>query len=181
MNCEQFKDIVDKQSGELQLPVAAEEHLKICRDCRDYYRDLLAIREVLAAPEISMTAQEAIRLDEKLENRIAGYTRRAFGFYNWFTRYGVSMAAVILLVAVSLISTIPSSTGVDTVVTQLNFIDSYAAYDVESYDLDEEYLNVLVKEYKSDYRYNSVDELIGEIDTLEFEYLMQTLDVGDIL
>lgn len=181
MNCEQFKNIIDEQSGELHLPLDAEEHLKICRDCREYYRDLLAIREVLAVTEISMTAQEAIRLDEKLENRIAAYTRRAFGFYNWFTRYGVSLAAVILLVAVSLISTIPSSTGVDTVVTQLDFIDPYAVYDTESYDLDEEYLNVMVDEYKSDYRYNSAEELIGEIDTLEFDYLMQTIDVGDIL
>jgi predicted anti-sigma-YlaC factor YlaD len=181
MNCEQFKNIFNEQSGELQLPAVAEEHLKICRDCRDYYRDLLTFREVLAVPEISMTAQEAIRLNEKLDYRIAGYTRRAFGFYNWFTRYGVSLAAVILLVAVSLISTIPSSTGVDTIVTQLDFIDSYAAYDTESYDLDEEYLNVLVDEYKSDYRYNSAEDLIGEIDTLEFDYLMQTIDVGDIL
>jgi len=128
-----------------------------------------------------MTPQESVFLTSKLNNRIELFHRKATGLYNFTIRYGTAIAAVLLLFVVSLIS-MPGIVSIDhgKQITENKTDTSMDEY-ADEMNLDENYFNAIIDSYVYDQGVYSGKQVIGEIDSEEFDYLVENIDLGGIL
>ncbi len=103
MNCEQLKKELSHKLGMFSLTPAEKEHLSGCAGCMRYYEELSLLDEGLKFEPNPLTREEFAHLQESLDNRISRFQNRAFLFYRIAVRYGASLAAVLLLVFVSIL------------------------------------------------------------------------------
>ena len=103
MNCEQLKKKMSHKLGLLSVTPAEKEHLDSCAECMQYCKELSSLEEGLRFQPNPLTREEFAHLQESLDNKISRFQNRAFLFYRVAVRYGASLAAVLLLVFVSIL------------------------------------------------------------------------------
>ena len=166
-----------------RLELSAEEsaHIDNCDSCREAYEEYNLLAAALAEPEIEMTDLEFARMQQKLDKQIANYTDKAFGFYNWFIRYGVSVAATMLIVIVSLFSSfnLTDNSGSESYTVAID--DSYNIEFEEVEDIDQVYIDLIIGDFSNANSSYASESFLGEIDEDEYEYLLQNINIEDIL
>lgn len=182
MNCEQVRKTLSEKLGDITLDGAAKTHIENCADCRNYFEELnlleAGLKDISVEP---MAAVEFAVIQDKLDERINRYLHRATGLYYYTIRYGASLAAVILLLFVSLVSGLYPVNNLadkaDRQYTQFLYNDEMA----EIEELDEKYLDLVIYDYIQKYGYSTGEMLLGELSADEFEYLTNNIDAGGIL
>jgi len=182
MNCEQVKYILKMQFGEPASDDSLKEHIRNCPDCREYFEELQRLEKTMKSASFeSLSATEFALVQEKLDNNINQYLNRAVGFYRLMVRYGTSLAAVCLLLFISLVSDFnplqETDSQYDLTYQQL----SYNAQDTENDYMDEDYIDDILFDYVQNYGYDASQLLLGELYEEEYEYLDKNLKAGDIL
>nr|MBN2278364.1 zf-HC2 domain-containing protein [candidate division Zixibacteria bacterium] len=182
MNCARFKEILSLKMGELDLSDEERIHLEGCASCRAYYDDLVQMEKSLEGLAIApLSAVEFAIVQEKLDRKITSYLGRATGLYNFMVRYGSSVAAVFMIVFVSLVSHLGPATVENNVVevnyTLLNSEDVLAVDQA----FDEQYVQAMVGDYAETYGIGASDQLFNDITAEEYEYLVTNMDIGGIL
>ncbi len=185
MDCGTFKNKISQSVGSLFLDVDEKIHLEQCDQCRNFYEEYVSLEKELNGLTIEpLSAVEFASMQQKLDENINRYNRRAISFYNLFTRYGAGLVAVGFLFFVSLWSGFEY--GVYYSEHDIQSETYYLAdYGDESSDEDEtindEYIELLLYDYTQNNGYNSGDLLLGDLTQDEFDFLENNLDLGDIL
>ncbi|MFH2036234.1 MAG: hypothetical protein ABIJ45_07525 [Candidatus Zixiibacteriota bacterium] len=182
MNCNEFKNSLDERFGDIVLTESENEHLKNCPECREYYNGTMELNNCLSGFTVeSASPIEFALMNEKLDRRIDRFVNRAFGFYRFGVRYGVAISAVVLVMFVSMIpnlSQLPQN-------YDSSLVPQYSYFETQTVDedatLDDDYIGLVINNYSANNGYNSSNILIGDIEEAEYEYLMENLNVGDIL
>lgn len=181
MNCSKFKNNLAEKLGELILTEAEQQHIQDCHDCADYYRELHLLEGGLSALRIEpISTTESAVFQYKLDNKIDNYINRVFGFYRFGVRYGVALSAVILLMFVSIIPQFSNMEYQDDA-DQAQYTYIYYEYTAGSDQIDEEYIDIVIDDFSDLNGYNAGEMIIGELDDDEFEYLIENINVGDML
>jgi len=182
MNCRDFREALSERLGALVLDSAEEEHAAGCHACRTYCEDLKQLEGQLETASFApLTDTEFAVLQEKLDGRIAQYIDRAFGAYRLMARYGTSLAAVFLVLFISIFSGLNHSVKQAEqggTVTSQSYISTETG-DEET--LSDSYFSMAVNDYVQKYGLNTGDMIIGDISEEEFDYLKNNLDIGGIL
>jgi predicted anti-sigma-YlaC factor YlaD len=201
MNCEQLKEKLSQELGMLSLTPVEKEHLDSCAGCMQYFKELSSLEEGLKFEPDPLTKEEFADLQESLENKISRFQNRAFLFYRVAVRYGASLAAVILLVFVSILGhnsqrlrplsdgdsaaalisiNSDSLTSGSTAISSL-IAESAEASDTSEVTLDDQYLDVIISNYIEAYGFNAGEMLLGELDNQELQILKSRMKARDIL
>jgi hypothetical protein len=183
MHCRELKNNFNERLGALFLEEHEKSHLQECTDCRQYYESLQRIESASTdAAVASLTPDEFATMQLKLDDKINRYQMRAISFYHWSGRLGAALGAFLLVVIISLWS------GLDTdrqVGEETSVYDTYYLVyndDIEEEpDINEQYIDLLLFEYTSDYGFMAGDMLLDDITSDELEYLDEQLKAGDIL
>jgi len=185
MDCGKIKNKISLRVGSLFLDTEEKIHLEQCDQCRNLYEEFVSLEKDLNGVTIeSLSAVEFASMQQKLDENINRYNKRAISFYNLFTRYGAGLVTVGFLFFVSLWS------GFEYGVYYTENSDQFESYYLtdngdESSDEDEtmndEYIDLLLYDYTQNNGYNSGDLLLGDLTVDEFDYLENNLDWGDIL
>jgi len=185
MNCIEFKNRLSSRLGSLFLDSDEKIHLEQCLKCRNFYEEFVTLEKDLKKQTINpLSAVEFATMQQKLDEQINRYQRRAISFYSIFTRFGAGLAAIALLFLVSLWSGFEY--GVYYTENSYQSDAYYYAdngYDIsdEEETMNDEYIELLINDYTQSAGYNSTDLLLGDITADEFEYLENNFDLGDIL
>jgi len=183
MSCQKLQNKIFESFGFLDLDEEEMAHINKCESCRQVFEELNQLESLIDQPAPQMTAVEFAQVQEKLDLQISGYRNKAFGLYNWMIRYGVSAAALFIVFAISMISSIEPIVTVDSE-NYATISDSYYVIDYissDEIDLDENYYNLVADEYQENYGATSIDQLLGDINNSEYEYLIENINVGDML
>ncbi len=183
MNCNELKDSLNERFGDIVFTDSENEHLDICSDCRAYYNSMAKMDINLSQISIEPASPvEFAQMNVKLDRRIDSFVNRAFSFYRFGIRYGVALSAFILILFVSMIpqlNQLPNNYDSSTT-TQYSYYDTQTSEENET--LDDEYIDLVIDNYSSNNGYNnSSDMIIGDLEEDEFEYLIENLEVGDLL
>jgi predicted anti-sigma-YlaC factor YlaD len=201
MNCEQLKKELSHKLGMLSLTPAEKEHLGSCAGCMQFYKEMSSLEEGLKFEPSPLTREEFAHLQESLDNKISRFQNRAFLFYRVAVRYGASLAAVLLLVFVSMLGhngqklrplsegdsvaalisgtsagIIADSAGVSSLA-----IENTEATDTNDETLDDQYLDVIIGNYVDAYGFNAGEMLLGELNIDELQILKSKMKAKDIL
>jgi len=143
--------------------------------------DLLELEQALRGFETApLTDAESDRLMTGLNDRIDGLSHQAHGWNRFGVRYGISLAALVLLIGVSMISLGPvEEYTADTYYLTQVYYDDMDSISTEI--ISSEYFDDIVDAYLWQNDLGTVDELVGELTADEYEYLKNNLQVGDIL
>ena len=143
--------------------------------------DLLELEGLLRGTETApLTDAESSRLMTDLNDNIDRLEHQAHGWNRFGIRYGISLAAILLLVGVSMMSLGP----VDYYTADVNYLTQVYYEEMDSVSteiLGTEYFDNVVDAYLWQGSGGTVDEVVGELTTEEYEYLKNNLQVGDIL
>ncbi|MCX6828785.1 MAG: hypothetical protein NT002_05820 [candidate division Zixibacteria bacterium] len=201
MNCEQLKKELSHKLGLLSVTPAEKEHLDSCAGCMQYYEELSSLEEGLRFQPNPLTKEEFAHLQESLENKISRFQNRAFLFYRVAVRYGASLAAVLLLVFVSMLGhnsqklrplsegdsvaalISGTSAGIITDSTEASNLTTESAEGTDTNDetLDDQYLDVIIGNYVEAYGFNAGEMLLGELNSDELRILKSRMKTKDIL
>jgi len=187
MDCRDVKSSLQLVVGDLRPDDKIMNHLESCSDCRKYYEELQQLEGTMQAIKYEpLSAVEFAMVQEKLDSRIGRLVNKAVGMYRLMVRYGTSVAAICLLLFISLVSDIQISQNV--------VIDDYTSYQQYAYQdyagnttdeedsyLEEDYVDALFSEYVGNHGSYAGQQLLGELSEDEYEYLSQNIDVGDML
>jgi hypothetical protein len=182
MNCEQFRKCLREKLGELALDDREKAHLESCPGCAGYFRKLKALEQSLGGVSIEPIRQaEFVSVQDRLDTRIIRYLNRATGFYRLAVRYGTSLAAVVLLVFVSLLSGVrlPQEQDTGQQAAYSDYLYEYGIY--EEIEVDDRYLGLAVDEYVRNHGLNGGNLYVGELSADEYDYLVSNIDVGGML
>lgn len=182
MNCRHIKKSLSERLGDLDLDERERSHLESCPDCLKYYQSLERLERSLRGVEVEpLSEAELVSIRDRIDEKIDRYLSRATGFYRLAVRYGTSLAAVILLLAVSLVSGLyPVNKGKDVTELQLSRLldEPQILYEAE---LDNGYFSLVLDDYTHDYGFSTAEEILGELSDEEFDFLMINIDIGGIL
>ncbi|UCD17360.1 MAG: hypothetical protein JSV44_00165 [Candidatus Zixiibacteriota bacterium] len=134
----------------------------------------------LAAVE-PLSDEESRRLVDSLNDKINRYQSRALRFYRFGVRYGISLAALLLMIGISYFVRMHP---VAVTYNVPEYITVVYQSDLESISEDiiaSEYVNTVVNSSLWEYGYDSAEILLGELDAEELEHAENTLEIGDIL
>lgn len=185
MNCGDFKDKISQKIGYVFYDADEKIHLEQCSECRDLYENYVGLEKDLKSFKIKpLSSVEFAMVQQKLDLTIDRYQRRAVSLYSLLTRYGAGLMTVLFLFFVSLWSgfeygvyytenTVPSDT--------YYLADNGYEENDEDETMDDDYIGLLLYDYTQNNGFNSGDLLLGELTADEFEYLENSLDLGDIL
>ncbi|MBN2227367.1 MAG: hypothetical protein JW763_08375 [candidate division Zixibacteria bacterium] len=143
--------------------------------------DLLKLEGVLRDMETApLTATASSRLMADLNDSIDRLEQQAHGWNRFGIRYGISLAAILLLVGISMMSLGP----VDYYSADVNYLTRVYYEEMDSVSteiLGAEYFDNVVNAYLWHNGTGTIDEVVGDLTTEEYEYLKNNLQVGDIL
>jgi len=135
-----------------------------------------------------LSNEEAAMLSERLDVSISRFRYQAFGLYRFMTRYAVSAAAVLLLVVMGSLTQfsveVPDSTTV--AVSEYTMDDEEVLFtliddDEINENLDDEYINTVVNSYVWSSGDGASGQLLNEITTEEYDYLINSFNAEDML
>lgn len=185
MNCDSFKNKISQRVGSIFLGVDEKEHLELCPECKNLYENYVALEKGLNDLVIEpLGAVEFAAMQQKLDDSINRYQRRAISFYSLATRYGAGLVAVAFLFFVSLWSGFEFGVYYSESNNQSDIYylaDNGDIEDDEDESMNEEYIELLLYDYTESNGFNSGDMLLGDLTLDELEYLENNLDAGDIL
>ncbi len=185
MDCGKFKNKISQSVGSVFLDADEKIHLEQCPQCRNLYEEYVSLERDLNDLTIEpLSAVEFASMQQKLDENINRYNRRAISFYSLFTRYGAGLVAVGFLFFVSLWSGFEygvyyteNSEQSDT----YYLADNGDENSDEDETMNDDYIGLLLYDYTQNNGYNSGDLLLGDLTQDEFDYLENNLDLGDIL
>ncbi len=184
MDCGRFKNKITQSVGSLILENDEKIHLEQCDQCRNLYEEYINLEKELSGLTIEpLSAVEFALMQQKIDNNINRYNRRAISFYNLFTRYGAGLVAVGFLFFVSLWSGFEygvyysENDGQSETYYLAEYEDENSS---EDETINDEYIDLLLYDYTQNNGYNSGDLLLGDLTVDEFDYLENNLDLGDI-
>jgi hypothetical protein len=181
-NCEQIKNILRGQFGRPVLDEKENEHIQNCPDCRKYYDELKQLENNIKETSFEpLRATEFALVQDSLEKNINHYLNRAIGFYRFMIRYGTSLATVLLLFFVSIISNFDDVHYPYEESSVSNELFSYISQSNEEDALDDDYFDLLFFDYVQEHGVYSSELLLGDLYDEEYEYLTKKINVGDML
>jgi predicted anti-sigma-YlaC factor YlaD len=202
MDCRHFKEIISARMGELFLEHSEKEHLAMCPECSRFFDQLLALENDLrAVPKAEINPAEIRAIERELDKKIDRYQNRALRFYRLSVRYGATVAAVALLLFVSLTGQFGGGNGYKTTSDNQISVSSttnssleettifstgseYASDTSETADntIGDQYSETVIRNYVLAYGFNAGEVLLGDsLSAAELEYLKDQIKVGDIL
>jgi hypothetical protein len=181
MNCRELQDYILELTDISELSDEQKSHLSICTRCRELYETMIEIDNNLSGLTVEpMSISETVQFKEKLGSRIDRLINRVFGFYNFSVRYGVAMASLVLILFISVTPQLPNLLQYsDTTFTEYaeNGVDSYSDEDI----YDETYIDLMIEDFSNERGFDAGEILIGDIDSTEYNYLVNNINAGDIL
>ena len=182
MDCGSFKNKISQRVGGIFLDEEEKIHLVQCSDCRNFYEKFVGLEKELKRLIIKpLSAVEFAAMQQKLDESINRYQRRAISFYGLLTRYGAGLITAAFLFFVSLWSGFEY--GVYYAENDVEYESYYPAGngDDEDETMNDEYIELLLYDYTQSNGFNSGELLLGDLTQDEFDYLENNLDMGDIL
>ncbi|GAG19055.1 unnamed protein product, partial [marine sediment metagenome] len=102
MDCGSFKNKISQRVGSIFLDEEEKIHLAQCSDCRNLYEKFVGLEKELESLIIKpLGAVEFAAMQQKLDESINQYQRRAISFYSLLTRYGAGLITAAFLFFVS--------------------------------------------------------------------------------
>lgn len=185
MDCDRFKDRISQRIGNVFYDANDKLHLEQCLECQKFYEKQVELEKDLKSLAIKpLSSVEFAMVQQKLDETINRYQRRAVSLYSLLTRYGAGLITVIFLFAVSLWSGFEYGMDYFDNEAQYNsyYLVDYGDYaDDEDETMTDEYIELLLYEYIESNGFNSGELLLGDLTADEFDYLENSLDLGEIL
>lgn len=199
MNCQNCQDELLLMTGLDRLSDDITDHLTACPACRETWRELKAIRELIAVGEddlLNAGEQERIRVDvarridllETGDSDASGRSpeREPVSTVGWQTYLSVA-AAILLLLGISLTgswqdrifrtnSQPPGSLG-DTG----GFVSLLSLYDGGADQLDDAALDLILSDYGQKGYFEASEQLLDDLSDEELQYLEKHFDLGEVL
>jgi predicted anti-sigma-YlaC factor YlaD len=182
MDCREIKEKLQLLVGDLRPDDTIQHHLDTCPECREYFETLQQFEKTMQSIRIEpMSAVEFAVVREKLDSRIGRYVDRAVGSYHLLVRYGTSLAAILLILFISLVSDIKvnqsgtNDTGTTTQQLATTVSDTTYTY------LEEGYVDDLFNDYVQTYGSYAGQLLLGDLYEDEYDYLNKNIKAGDIM
>lgn len=188
MNCEQARELVDLHFGLDHIPDELQTHLAECESCRSYHEEMTALAAGLESDTDSpFSVEDFDRATAVVVERIDRQSTVASGPSGWL-RPLLRVAAVLMVVGLSYSSYrmgVESNldADLDTLQTAESDVDQLTVlleYDTDE-ELDEGMIGMLIDDYCTDASYEATTTLLDDISEEELEYLMENLEVGELL
>jgi len=190
MNCEQAKERLDLAFGLSELGEDLTAHLDGCPDCAAYWSEIRSLVRVLPADEDFFPSDEdramAVEgvLAELGPDRAPGLLARLRRWWtvswNWRPVPVAATACVALLAALVLIQPNPAPSLGESEVTTALLLTSEA--DLEAYsEMEESDFESLLEAYNTRLGGLPSEGLLDDLTEDEYEYLLNSFDVGEIL
>jgi len=195
VNCEYVKNELAIHFGRDELPPDVLSHLEGCQECRKNWDEL---RDMAGA----MPTNEAFALEPwELEEAVAivdrAVARRplpmAIRFQEATKRWlravtdmrpvpAVAAVALVLIISLGTMRFELSAPDTDMVLEVLSTSEvSLATTEDDIEDPDDAIVEVLLSEFTQPWHGGSAEWLLDDITDDEYEYLLQSMDVGDLL
>ncbi|MCP4703357.1 MAG: hypothetical protein GY865_02005 [candidate division Zixibacteria bacterium] len=185
MDCDRFKKRISQRVGYISCDADDKIHLEQCPECQKLYDKYISLENELKDMKIKpLDSIGFAMVQQKLDNRINLYQRRAVSFYNVLTHYGAGLVTVVFLFFVSLWSGFEYGVYYSENSDLTNayyFADNGYDDSDEDETINEEYIGLLLYDYTQSNGFDAGNQLLGELTADEFEYLENNLDLGDIL
>lgn len=177
MNCDNVKDLIAGSFGDEKLPEDILEHLEGCKECSEYYSDLMSLSsEINDESMFELTREEFDTAVANIESRIDQNSVKKSKASIWRT-YIPAAAAVVLLLGVSMMTKFYNgsdgttvNTNTDTLLAQTEVIEIQLS--------DDSFDNLLNETEEIGQYYNGAED---ELTEEEYNYLSANLEVGDLL
>ena len=188
MNCEQAREIIELHFGHDELPVGLQDHLAECDSCRTYRGEMMSLSDGLGSD--SDTPFSAKDFDRAAAGVAAKIDRRpaVVSYSTKWLRPMLRVAAALVVVGLSYGSYRlgqESIFGADldthqTADAEVDRLTTLLEYDVDE-EMDEGLIGILIDDYCSAVSYEATASLLDDISEEELEYLMENLEVGELL
>ena len=182
MNCAEIQRTLEESLGCETLPDQIESHLQDCPTCRQHWEELCSLTKGLGSDKMfEPTAIELERMvsfvGDNLEERSA---RRSFVFTG---RLSSMAAAAVLILTASAVSYQwgrynNSLEGTTPVYSYEVIVDSEAAEEIA---LEDETVSTIIDDYITETGALGGDQLLDDLTDEEYDYLVETMKIGDIL
>lgn len=199
MNCRDCQDELLLMAGQDMLPDEITDHLAACPDCRERWRELETIKELISV-------QEDFLLDAIEQERVLTDVARRIGVsesgkadtvwrsvvlepvttVGWQTYLSMA-AAILLLLGISMTGSwqerlsrtstqaggSPSDTGA--------MVSLLSLYDGGADQLDDVALNLIMSDYGQKGYFEASEQLLDDLSDEELQYLEKHFDLGEVL
>ncbi|MBU0985215.1 MAG: hypothetical protein KKA42_15175 [candidate division Zixibacteria bacterium] len=181
MTCEEAREHVELSFGGDELVDGLPEHLAACESCRRFHDELNGLTGQLGSDsDFHFNVEDAV---DAVTAQISGRESRPVVNLSWM-RYLTRVAAGVVLVAASYVSYQVGSHDLNGTTDPVSV--GYVA-EVDSWlsdttlTLDDETVDILIEDYARRSVYGAGEALLDDLTDDELEYLMENLDVGEIL
>lgn len=185
MKCEKIKELLLENIEISEMPDDFKKHLNECTDCREYYQELLNIRNDIFEEEDFYLSQEErerfiIELDQKIDQH---ELRKVTDISPRWKTYIPVVAAVVMILGVALVSRIPNlfndSNQINKTENNDGFWIKIDKKEVEFVNTDN-FENILI-DYSSIENSINNEWMIDNVTEEEYQYLIDNFDIGEIL
>jgi hypothetical protein len=186
MNCDKARELLELSFGSNDLPAELIRHLQECQTCAAFQAELNELSTGLGSDDDFVLAPADLeRAVNAVGSAIAPQETTVVTSLRWL-RPMIRIAAVVLVVAVSFSAyqigkySGPSATSGD--VSSSTYGDIVALWEgpLEN-EMDDDFVSILIEDYSDGNYYNAGEALLGDISEEELEYLLENLEVGELL
>jgi hypothetical protein len=182
MKRENYQKKLIERVGHLQLSENEKKLLEEDRSFKDEFEFLSNLeRHLRGENQVSLEAEEFARVEQRLDHNITRYINRATTFYRVSGRLSMAAAAFLLIVFISVWSGFNGSYMTVISDGEVTTSETIVSTGTEQETLEDTYVEILLSDYVSNFGYNAVETLLGDITPEELDYLENYFQSGDIL
>ena len=195
MSCEHIKDELAIYFGQEELPQELRTHVEGCQECRAYWNELREMAVVMPGNDAfelePWELEEAVAMVDRTiaQQPLPLAIRLRTAAQRWLStltdvRTVPAVAAVALVLIVSLgttrfeLSPPDPSLAVEVLSTSQVY---FTATEDEIEDPDDAAVEALLSDFGQPWHNGTAETLLDDITDDEYDYLLQSLDVGDLL
>lgn len=181
MTCEQWRELIEEESGGGSLSAELNAHLDFCEECRKYDEEIKVALNALSVVDPGIVSTDAERFLAETNGKIDSHSPSTTNKQVW-PKFLVAAAAVFFIIG-SLVTIDKYSTSDGSVSsTGVNDLDLFGDLwnDGES-NLDDESMDLLLSEIAPSNRQGVEEVILEGLSDDDLEYLERNFRVGDML